>query len=126
MAQSARGYAKRFKNPRIRHLLAAVVEPDINALSLIYTLGTFQVGDSGYPKGGSLRMAQNMADTFMRCGGEIRYQTPVLELSCEGKQWSVRTKDGNLTADVIVVSVDARSAIDTLFKETNWKILRRT
>ena len=117
MAQSARGYAKRFKNPRIRHLLAAVVEPDINALSLIYTLGTFQVGDSGYPKGGSLRMAQNMADTFIRCGGEIRYQTPVLDLSCEGKKWSVRTKDGNLTADVIVVSVDARSAIDTLFKE---------
>ena len=42
MAQSARGYAKRFKNKRIRSLLAAVVEPDINALSLIYTLGTFE------------------------------------------------------------------------------------
>ena len=65
MAQSARGYAKRFKNKRIRSLLAAVVEPDINALSLIYTLGTFQVGDSGYPQGGSLRMAQNMAETFL-------------------------------------------------------------
>ena len=117
LAQSARGYAKRFKNPRIRALLAAVVEPDINALSLIYTLGTFQVGDSGYPKGGSLRMAQNMADTFLRCGGEIRYQMPALEISQEGKQWSVRTKDGDLTADVVVVSVDARSAIDRLFKE---------
>ena len=117
LAQSARGYAKRFKNPRIRALLAAVVEPDINALSLIYTLGTFQVGDSGYPKGGSLRMAQNMADTFLRCGGEIRYQTPALEISQEGKQWSVRTKEGLLTADVVVVSVDARSAIDRLFKE---------
>ncbi len=123
MARSARGYAKRFKNPRIRQLLAAVVEPDINALSLIYTLGTFQMGDSGYPKGGSLRMAQNMADTFMRCGGEIRYQKPAMELSREGKQWSVRTKDGDLTADAVVVSVDARSAIDTLFKEPlhdNW------
>ena len=117
MAQSARCYAKWFKNPRIRALLAAVVEPDINALSLIYTLGTFQVGDSGYPKGGSLRIAQNMADTFIKCGGAIRYQTPAVEISPEGKQWSVRTKDEVLTADVVVVSADARSAMDTLFKE---------
>ncbi len=117
MAQSARGYAKWFKSPRVRALLAAVVEPDINALSLIYTLGTFQVGDSGYPKGGSLRMAQNMADTFLRCGGEIRYHTPALELSVEGKRWSVHTKDEVFSADAVVVSADARSAIDTLFKE---------
>ena len=117
MAQSARAYAKWFKNPRIRALLAAVVEPEINALSFIYTLGTFHVGDSGYPKGGSLRMAQNMADTFTSCGGVILYQTPAEEIFLEGKQWSVRTKDEMLTADVVVVSADARSAIDTLFKE---------
>ena len=116
MAQSARAYANRFKNPRMRALLAAVVEPDINALSFIYTLGTFQVGDSGYPKGGSLRMAQNMADTFLRSGGEIRYLTPALEISHEGTSWLVRTKDGVLTADAVVVSADARMAIDRLFK----------
>ena len=116
MAQSARGYARWFKNPRIRALLAAVVEPDINALSFIYTLGTFNVGDSGYPKGGSLRMAQNMADTFLRCGGEIRYQTSALEISHEGTSWSVRTKDEVLTADAVVVSADARTAIDKFFK----------
>lgn len=117
MAQSARAYVKWFKNPRIRALLAAVVEPDINALSFIYTLGTFHVGDSGYPKCGSLRMAKNMADTFISGGGEIRYQTPAVEVFLEGKHWSVRTKDEVLVADVVVVSADARSAIDTLFKE---------
>ena len=115
MAQSAHGYAKSFKNKRIRALLAAIVEPDINALSLIYTLGTFHVGDSGYPKGGSLRMAQNMAETFLNLGGEIRYQTLVEEISKKGKDWTVRTKDEMFTANAVVVSADARSAIDTLF-----------
>lgn len=116
MMQSARGYAKWFKNSRIRALLAAVVEPDINALSFIYTLGTFQVGDSGYPKGGSLQMALNMAETFLNLGGEIRYRTPAEKVFPKGKKWSVCTGDEVLTADAVVVSVDARSAIDTLFE----------
>lgn len=64
MIQSARSYAKRFSNRQIRELLAAVVHPGINTLSLIYILSTFASGDSGYPAGGSLRMAANMADTL--------------------------------------------------------------
>lgn len=115
MVQSARGYARRFKNKRIRALLAAVVEPDINALSLIYTLGTFHVGDSGYPKGGSLRLAQNMADTFMGLGGKIRYHAKVDEVFQKGNEWAVRIEDEVLAANAVVVSVDARSAIDSLF-----------
>lgn len=117
MVQSARGYAKRFKNPRIRALLAAVVDSGINALSLIYTLGTFQVDDSGYPKGGSLLMAQNMANTFLSLGGEIRYRTPATEIDSEGEAWAVRTEDEVLKADAVVVSVDARTAMDALFRE---------
>ena len=117
VAQSARRYAKWFKNPRIRALLAAVVEPDINALSFIYTLGTFQVGDSGYPKGGSLKMALNMAETFLGLGGQIRYQTPVEKILPEGNNWSVRVGNEVFKADAVIVSADARSAIDTLFNE---------
>ena len=129
MAQTARRYAKRFKNPRIRALLAAVVEPGINALSLIYTLGTFQVGDSGYPKGGSLGMAQNMAETFLSLGGEIRYRTRAEKIFPEGNNWSVCAGNEVLVADAVVVSADARSAIDTLFSEPlqdNWAQKMRT
>ena len=115
MMQSARGYAKRFKNPRIRALLGAVVEPSINALSLIYTLSTFTMGDSGYPKGGSLQMARNMADTLMAAGGEIRYRTEVLNVLEGGLGWQVRTAAEVIEADAVVISMDARSAIDKLF-----------
>ena len=115
MIQSARGYARRFRNPRIRALLGAVVEPSINALSLIYTLSTFAMGDSGYPEGGSSRMSQNMAAHFLSLGGEIRYRTPALEVFREGGRWAVRTAAECLQADAVVISMDARSAIDKLF-----------
>lgn len=115
--QSARFYARRFKNPRIRALLGAVVEPSINALSLVYTLSTFTMGDSGYPKGGSLQMARNMAASFSGMGGEIRYRTSVQEVLRQGQGWAVRVGEEVLGADAVVISMDARTAIDKLFKE---------
>ena len=117
LLESASGYARRFKNPRIRNLLGAVVDPDINALSFIYTLSTFSAGDSGYPRGGSLRMAQNMADCLTSLGGEIRYHTPALSLSREGNAVCVQTASGTLQADAVIISMDARKAIDKLFGE---------
>ena len=115
LLQSARGYAKRFKSQRIRNVLSAVVDPGINALSLIYTLSTFNMGDSGYPEGGSICMARNMADTFTKLGGEIKYRTPAQEVLQSGENWAVRTAEGLLEADAVVISVDARTAIDKLF-----------
>ena len=108
---SARKYIRRFRNPYVRKLLEGVVDPEINALSLIYTLSTFYSGDSGYPEGGSLRMARNMADTFTRLGGVIRYQTPVTCVTPEG----VMSAEGLVKSDAVVISVDARTAIDKLF-----------
>lgn len=117
MLQSAEGYARRFRSHRIRALLGAVVEPSINALSLIYTLSTFSAGDSGYPQGGSLRMAQNMARFFTSLGGEIQYHTPALSLARDGDGVCVQTASGTLRADAVIISMDARTAIDKLFGE---------
>ncbi|MBO6169898.1 MAG: NAD(P)/FAD-dependent oxidoreductase [Bacteroidales bacterium] len=116
MSFSARTYIRRFRNPHLRHLLESVVDPDINALSLIYTLSSFSSGDSGYPEGGSLRMAQNMADTFTKLGGQILYRTPALEVVREGDTIKgVHTAQDLLESDAVVISMDARTAIDKLF-----------
>ena len=117
MMESAAGYARRFKSPRIRTLLGAVVDPGINALSLIYTLSTFSAGDSGYPEGGSLRMAQNMENCLTSLGGEIRYHTPALSLARENGFACVKTASETLQADAVIISMDARKAIDKLFGE---------
>ena len=115
--ESAAGYARRFKSLRIRALMAAVVDPGINALSLVYTLSTFSAGDSGYPQGGSLKMAQNMADCLTSLGGVIRYHTPALSLAREGDKVNVKTATETLQADAAIISMDARKAIDKLFGE---------
>lgn len=116
MLRSSSTYIRRFSNPQIRRLLEAVVDPGINALSLIYILSTFANGDSGYPAGGSIRMAENMASTFTSMGGEIRYHTPALGVERTKDGWAVRTADGLLSADAVIISVDARTAIDKLFE----------
>ncbi len=124
MSLSARRYISRFRSPSVRRLFEAVVDPRINALSLIYTLSAFASGDSGYPKGGSLRMARNMADTFTSLGGEIRYRTPAEEIVMNGKSFvGVRAAGELMACDAVVVSADARTAIDKLFSpaiETRW------
>ena len=70
-------YVAQFKNEDIRHLLRVVIGARYNALSFVYTLGAFASGDCGYPEGGSLRLTQNMADTFTALGGKIVYRTRV-------------------------------------------------
>ncbi len=117
MLFSARKYISRFRSRKLRHLLEAVVDPDINALSLIYTLSSFTGGDSGYPEGGSLRMARNMADTFTSLGGEILYRTPALKVLGSGEGGVVvKTQDGEIRSDAVIISADARTAMDKLFE----------
>ena len=111
-AQSIKHYLSGIQDPDVRTLLEAVVDPVNNALTFAYTLSAFFNGDSGYPSGGSLRMALNMADTFRRAGGEIRYNTVVERVTDQGV-----IVDGTLEeADAVIVTLDARTAIDRLFE----------
>ena len=111
--QSTGHYLSRIKDPDVRMLLEAVVSPVNNAMTFAYTLSGFFTGDSGYPAGGSLRMALNMADTFIKAGGKIRYNT-VVEKVVDG---GVIVEGELLKADAVIVSVDARTAIDKLFEK---------
>ena len=123
MSISAGRYIRRFRNPHVRRLLETVVDPKINALSLIYTLSTFDDGDGGYPEGGSLRMSRNMADTFTTLGGQIRYRTPATGVRETPEGICVLTENGSIASDAVVISSDARTAIDKLFPEpleTRW------
>lgn len=111
--QSIKHYLSRIKDPDVRTLLEAVVAPVNNAMTFAYTLSGFFTGDSGYPSGGSLRMALNMADTFREAGGEIRYNTAVEKVADGG----VIVNGELLKADAVIVTVDARTAIDKLFEK---------
>jgi len=114
--QSYPDYVSKFKNEAVRHLLLSVIGTRYNALSFIYPLASFSSGDCGYPAGGSIRMAQNMADTFTALGGTIRYRTKVTGIqSRNGRVTGVEADGTVIPADRVIVTLDTRKAVDTLF-----------
>lgn len=118
-ARSVKGYVERFRNKDLRALLGGIMNPEHNALSFIVTLSSFAYGDSGYPSGGSLMMARNMEETFLREGGEIRYNTIVKNVreNADGRKMVTLQNGETLECDAVIISADARAAIDHLFDE---------
>ena len=109
-------YVNKFKNKNLRHLLMSVIGYRYNALSFIYTLGSFASGDCGYPAGGSVQLVQNMLDTYQSLGGKIEFRTKVENVIVEdGVAKGVQTKNGDMLADAVIITQDARNAVDTLF-----------
>lgn len=115
-------YVSRFKNKNLRHLLSSVIGYRYNALSFIYTLGSFASGDCGYPAGGSVRMANNMMETYQKLGGKILFRTKAENINIEDYEVrGVIVSDGRggeqreLEADAVIVTQDARAAVDSLF-----------
>jgi len=143
-------YLSRFKNKKLHALFHAVIGTRFNALSFVYTLASFASGDCGYPKGGSLRLAQNIADTFISLGGKIVYRTKVLCVVTDGRRAagveigranaltalhvSSGAADGNecteqkpetkiIKSDFVIAAFDTRRAVDSLFAkplEERW------
>lgn len=109
-------YVNKFKNKNVRHILESVIGYRYNALSFIYTLGSFASGDCGYPQGGSVQMTKNMVETYESLGGKIQYRTKVEKVVIEdGITKGVQTGEGFIPADAVIVTQDARAAIDNLF-----------
>ncbi len=124
-------YIAKFKNKNLRHLLHSVIGYRYNALSFIYTLGSFASGDCGYPAGGSIRMANNMLETYKSLGGKILFRTKAenvhvedyevrgVVISGKGAEEAGINPDENgvreIEADAVIVTQDARAAVDCLF-----------
>jgi phytoene dehydrogenase-like protein len=115
---SVREFAGRFQSPVIRMLIENSIGPDYSATAVLFTLATLASGDGGYPKGGSLAMTQRMANRFASLGGTIQYQTGVERVWTEnGVAKGVIVNGEQVPADAVIVTLDTRVAIDTMFDE---------
>ena len=84
---SAQGLAKRFATDRARALLAGHAAHSMLPLEArpsggigLFLIATAHVFGWGFPRGGSQRLADALADRLEQFGGEIRAESPVDEL----------------------------------------------
>lgn len=116
--QSYSDYLSMFRNKDIRTLMNYIISTEENALAFIYTLSAFTKGDSGFPTGGSMLMAQNMADRFTSLGGKILYKTKVQGVHIQDSVADGVIIDGQIQkADGVLIAFDTLSAVNNVLKD---------
>lgn len=110
-------YIAPFTHPGIRRLLSGVAGGgETSVMAMLFTVGVLAAADGGYPAGGSLRMAQNMADTYTQLGGRIHYGQHVSQVVVSNAQATgVMIGEAFHPADAVIIAADTRVIIDTLF-----------
>jgi phytoene dehydrogenase-like protein len=108
-------YFNQFKYPGIRKLLGIIPE-GYSASSVIFTLATLEMGDGGYPEGGSLAMMERMARHYRGLGGKLLLNTKVNKVVIEnGAVTGVKLENETLSADAVIVAQETVGALDSLF-----------
>ncbi|MCL2265837.1 MAG: NAD(P)/FAD-dependent oxidoreductase [Treponema sp.] len=108
-------YADQFEHPGIRRLFR-VLSDEYSAGSFIVTLASLNMGDGGYPEGGSLAMTDRMVKTFKDLGGSILFNTKVNKVNIEnGSVTGIRLDGKTLDADAVIVTQETIAAVNQLF-----------
>lgn len=114
--QTAHEYAMRFKSPYLQKFFLNMIGEDSNAAGLIFVLSSLCSGDGGYPQGGSIAMANRIAQKLMSLGGAIHYQTAIDKIIVkDGKATGVLINHQEKYADAVIVTQDTLVAVDSLF-----------
>jgi len=113
---TVRKYAERFKDPLLRTALPEFFQfapPDFPMMLLLSTLAMMHDREAGYPVGGSLRFAEDLAKRYLALGGEIRYKSRVESILVENdRAVGVRLADGSEhRADIVISTADGHSTI---------------
>ena len=113
---SVRQFAERFRDPLLRAALPEFFQfspPDFPMMLLLTTVAMMNDREAGYPIGGSLRFAQDLAKRYLALGGEIRYKSRVTSILVENdRAVGVRLADGSEhRADIVISAADGHSTI---------------
>lgn len=115
---SAKEYIRQFRSPAIRSVLGSIVPDNYSAVSILFTIATLAAGDGGYAQGGSLGLAQRMADTFTGLGGTIHFGTKVDKIVANnGMVTGVKVNGEVLPADGVIITQEVIAASEQLFDQ---------
>jgi len=121
-----------FKGEEIKHALHTLpsTEPPSRLSFLFVAAVISKVLMEGvfYPKGGMGKMAEAMANAFLRAGGELRLQTEVDQILIKhGRVEGVVTKDGRIFQSPLIISnINPNLLVKMFPPERQPILLRRT
>lgn len=108
-------YVKLFKEPLLRRAFLESIPGDYYANALVMSMAGMNIGDSGYPEGGSRALAKRMEQKYLALGGQVTYKSRVDKVMIEnGSAKGIRLQNGeDVLADIVISCADAYA---TLYK----------
>jgi phytoene dehydrogenase-like protein len=111
-----RDFAARFRDPLLREGLIHFFQfspPDFPLMMMVMTLAQMANHSAGYPIGGSLDFAEDLARRYTALGGEIQYEARVTQILVEAdRAVGVRLEDGSeVRGDIVISAADGRSTL---------------
>ncbi|MES0490691.1 MAG: NAD(P)/FAD-dependent oxidoreductase [Leptospirales bacterium] len=131
---SAREYAGKFKKRELSDAITNLFMPDFAMIFIFFTFAWMSQKNAGYPIGGSLNFAKNIARNCEKNGAVIRYKSRVVKILTEqtltkqggnDKVSGVELENGNIIeADYVISAADSKATIDQMLagKYSNPKI----
>ncbi len=108
-------FAKRFKHPYLRKAFPLIRNsiPEIPLFAYNVEHANYIIGDSGWPRGGGITLAQNITEAYLKLGGIIHYKNEVVKiLTKKNCACGVELKDGTqFRADYVISNADGRKTI---------------
>jgi phytoene dehydrogenase-like protein len=113
---TVRQFAARFRDPLLREALPEFFQfspPDFPMMLLLSTVAMMNDHEAGYPVGGSLRLAEDVARQYLAMGGEIHYKARVAQILVEDdRAVGVRLADGTEhRADIVISAADGHATL---------------
>ncbi|MBU2984960.1 NAD(P)/FAD-dependent oxidoreductase [Saccharophagus degradans] len=121
-------FAQRFNDPLLRKAMPFIFFQDHECfpmLPYLYNMAQAHKGNAGFPQGGSLGVAQSMAERYLELGGKITYGVKATKILLENnKAIGVQSKNKKqFFADKVVAACDG---FTTLYHMLDGKYLNPT
>ncbi len=111
-------YVKECRNALLKELFYAAIPQDWSLISLSLGLALQHTRKAGYPVGGSLALSRNIEQTYLKHGGEIRYQARAASVITEGGKASGAVLDSGdeLRSDIVISAADGYQTLFSMLK----------
>lgn len=113
-------FSSSFRSPALREAFCRYYGyaelDDLPALFLLIDMAQHHARNAGWPAGGSLAFAEDMAKRYLSLGGKMHYRSQVEKiLVTDGRACGIRLADGSEAgADYVIAASDVRTVLESM------------